>query len=97
MTILEFLILLLIAGVCGGVAQSIVGYSRGGCLASIALGFIGALLGVWLSGLLELPELFTIELGSHHYPIVWSIIGAALFVAVLSLISGRSRRRIIDD
>lgn len=97
MTIIEFLILLLIAGVCGGIAQSIVGYSRGGCLASIALGFIGALLGVWLSGLLELPELFTIELGGHRYPIVWSIIGAALFVAVLSLISGRSRHRIIDD
>src|SRR5262245_19469378 len=41
MTLLDFLILLLVAGICGAVGQAIVGYSRGGCLASIALGFIG--------------------------------------------------------
>ncbi len=45
MTWLEILVLLLVAGICGGIARSLVGYSHGGCLASIALGFIGALLG----------------------------------------------------
>jgi uncharacterized membrane protein YeaQ/YmgE (transglycosylase-associated protein family) len=92
MTIVDLLILLLIAGLCGAIAQAIVGYSRGGCLAAIAVGFIGALLGAWLSRLIGLPELFALSIGGTTFPIIWSIIGAALFVAVLSLIS---RRRVI--
>ncbi|HVS02620.1 MAG TPA: hypothetical protein VMT16_07620 [Thermoanaerobaculia bacterium] len=91
MTIVEWLILLLIAGVCGAIAQALVGYSRGGCLAAVAVGFIGALLGAWLSRLAGLPELFLVDVGGARFPIVWSIIGAALFVAVLSLIGGRRR------
>jgi uncharacterized membrane protein YeaQ/YmgE (transglycosylase-associated protein family) len=86
----SLLILLLVAGVCGAVGQAIAGYSRGGCLVSIALGFIGALLGTWIAGALGLPELFAVNIGGKPFPIIWSIIGAALFVAVLSLIT-RSR------
>lgn len=85
--LLQFLILLLIAGVCGAIGQAITGYSHGGCLVSIALGFIGALLGSWLAGMLGLPELLAIPAGGMKFPIIWSIIGAALFVAVINLIS----------
>ncbi|MCA9004088.1 MAG: GlsB/YeaQ/YmgE family stress response membrane protein [Planctomycetaceae bacterium] len=91
MGIFQFLLLLLVAAICGGIAQSLAGYSRGGCLTSIALGFIGALLGTWMSGKLGLPELLTIQFGDQPFPILWSIIGAALFVAVLSLISFRKK------
>ena len=92
MSIWEFLVLLIVAGICGSIAQAIAGFSRGGCLVSIALGFIGALLGTWLARTLKLPELFTIEIGNQaSYPIVWSIIGASLFVAVLALLSARRR------
>jgi uncharacterized membrane protein YeaQ/YmgE (transglycosylase-associated protein family) len=87
-TLIELLILLLIAGICGSIAQALTGYSRGGCLVSIAVGFIGALLGQFLSRKAGLPEPLMIE----GFPVVWSIIGAALFVAVLSLISGRRVR-----
>lgn len=87
MTLVELLILLLIAGVCGSIGQAISGYSHGGCLVSIAVGFIGALLGGFLSRMLGLPELFRVA----GFPIIWSIIGAALFVALISLISGRRR------
>jgi uncharacterized membrane protein YeaQ/YmgE (transglycosylase-associated protein family) len=87
MSILEFLLLLLIAGICGSVAQAMVGFSRGGCLVSIALGFVGALLGTWLARLAGLPELLNIQLGGQSFPIIWSIIGAALFAAVLALIA----------
>ncbi|EDL58035.1 GlsB/YeaQ/YmgE family stress response membrane protein [Gimesia maris] len=87
MGIFQFLLLLLVAAICGGIAQSLAGYSRGGCLTSIALGFIGALLGTWISGKLGLPELLTVEFGDQPFPILWSIIGAALFVSLLSLIS----------
>jgi uncharacterized membrane protein YeaQ/YmgE (transglycosylase-associated protein family) len=89
MGLIELLLLLLVAGICGALGQSIGGYSRGGCLVSIALGFIGALLGVWLSRLLGLPELLLLSFDSVNFPIIWSIIGAALFVAVLGLFNRR--------
>jgi uncharacterized membrane protein YeaQ/YmgE (transglycosylase-associated protein family) len=89
MTILDVVVLLLIAGVCGALGQAISGFSRGGCLVSIALGFIGAVLGMWLSRQLGLPELFSIRIGTASFPIVWSIIGSALFVAVISLLTRR--------
>ncbi len=89
MDLVSLLILLLVAGVCGALGQAIAGYSRGGCLVSIALGFIGALLGMWLAGALGLPELFAINIGGRAFPIIWSIIGAAIFVAILSLVTRR--------
>ena len=87
--LLQFLILLIIAGICGAIGQAIGGYSHGGCLVSIALGFIGALLGSWLAGQLGLPELLAIPAGGMRFPIIWSIIGATLFVALINLISRR--------
>ena len=91
MTLLGLLLLLLVAAIAGALGQAIVGYSAGGCLVSIALGFVGALLGGWLAGQLGLPDPFPITIQGQPFPLVWSIIGAALFVALLSLISGRRR------
>ena len=89
MTIVDLIVLLIIAGLCGSLGQAITGYSRGGCLVSIALGFIGAVLGMWLSTKLHLPELFSIRIGTTSFPIVWSIIGSALFVALITLLTRR--------
>lgn len=95
MSLLEFLILLLVAGVAGSLGQTIAGYSRGGCLVSIALGFIGALVGTLISRTLDLPELLPLAIDGRTFPIVWSIIGSAVFVAVVSFLSrsGKVRRR----
>jgi len=90
MTILDVVVLLLIAGVCGAIGQAISGFSRGGCLVSIALGFVGALLGMWLARTLGLPELFSVQIGTTSFPIIWSIIGSALCVAIIALLT-RSR------
>lgn len=90
MNLVSLLLLLLVAGICGAVGQAIAGYNLGGCLVSIALGFIGALLGVWIAGSLKLPEIFAVNVGGRSFPIVWSIIGSALFVALLGLIRRRS-------
>ncbi len=90
MGLFDWLILLLVAGVCGSLGQAIGGFDRGGCLVSVALGFIGALLGMYIARALSLPELLTFRVGEANFPIVWSIIGAALFVAVLGFFS-RSR------
>src|ERR687898_367149 len=86
MTILDLIILLIIAGICGALGQAITGFTRGGCLVSIALGFVGALLGMWMSRALGLPELFAVQIGTTSFPIIWSIIGSALFVAVIWVI-----------
>ena len=89
MTLLDLIILLVIAGICGSLGQAITGFTRGSCLVSIALGFVGALVGMWLSRQLGLPELFAIQIGTTSFPIIWSIIGSALFVAVIALLSRR--------
>jgi len=87
MSLIDLLLLLLVAGVCGALGQAIGGFSRGGCLVSIALGFIGALLGLWLARHAGLPEPLPVSVGGHAFPVIWSIIGAALFVAVIRLIT----------
>ena len=89
MTVLDLILLLIVAGVCGALGQAISGYSRGGCLVSIALGFIGALLGLWLARKMGLSELYAVQIGTTHFPVIWSIIGSALFVAVISLLTRR--------
>ncbi|CAN5867138.1 hypothetical protein BH20GEM1_BH20GEM1_04270 [soil metagenome] len=91
MTLMGFLVLLLVAAIAGALGQAIVGYSAGGCLVSIALGFVGALIGTWLRTELGLPEPFPIEIQGQSFSLIWAIIGAALFVAVISLVSGRRR------
>lgn len=89
MTIFDLLVLLLIAAICGSIGQAIAGFSRGGCLVSIALGFIGALLGLWLKRQFNLPEPLLIRIGESQFPVLWSIIGSALFVAVIGFLTGR--------
>jgi uncharacterized membrane protein YeaQ/YmgE (transglycosylase-associated protein family) len=92
MTLLDFVILLLIAAVCGAVGQALAGYSVGGCITSILVGFVGAVIGTWIAGALGLPEFFAINVGGRTFPIVWSVLGSALFVAVLALLTrGRVR------
>jgi uncharacterized membrane protein YeaQ/YmgE (transglycosylase-associated protein family) len=53
------------------------------------LGFIGALFGGWLERTTGLPELFVVQIGGRPFPVVWSVIGAAVFVAILALLTGR--------
>lgn len=86
MTVPTVLVLLLIAGICGAIGQAIAGYSHLGCFASVALGFIGALLGTWIARQLDLPEIFAVRIGSVGFPVIWSIMGAAIFVAVIGLL-----------
>ncbi len=92
MSLTGLIILLLIALVCGAIGKALVGVGRGGLITTTALGFIGALVGPWLATQLGLSEPFMLKVGGESFPILWSIIGAALFVALLHLLSGRGRR-----
>jgi uncharacterized membrane protein YeaQ/YmgE (transglycosylase-associated protein family) len=89
MTLIGFLVLLLIAGIVGAVGQSLSGYSFGGCLVSVVVGFIGAYIGVWLAGQLGLPEIFSVRIDGESFPIVWGVIGSAILSLILGLIAGR--------
>jgi uncharacterized membrane protein YeaQ/YmgE (transglycosylase-associated protein family) len=89
MTLGALLMLLVVAGVCGSIGRTLAGYSHVGCLGSIALGFIGAALGMWIARALHLPELLVWRIGGESFPVLWSIAGSALFVAVLSMLTRR--------
>jgi uncharacterized membrane protein YeaQ/YmgE (transglycosylase-associated protein family) len=89
MTLTGLLLLLLVAGICGTIGRSLVGYSHVGCLGSIVLGFIGAALGMWIARVLHLPAMVVWNVGGESFPVVWSIAGSALFVAVLSFLTRR--------
>ena len=86
-SLMGLLLLLLVAGICGAIGRAIAGGTGGGFLVSIAVGFVGALLGTVVAHYAHLPELFVVTVDRHPFPIVWSIIGAALFVALVHMMS----------
>ena len=88
-TLPGLIVLIVIAAICGGIGRAIAGGTRGGAVVSIALGFIGALFGPWVAQQLSMSEPLQLQLSGQSFPIVWSIVGAALFVAFLHLMSGR--------
>jgi uncharacterized membrane protein YeaQ/YmgE (transglycosylase-associated protein family) len=83
---MELVILLIIAAICGAVGQSLAGFDLGGCFVSIIVGFIGAYIGLWIAGKFGLPEIFAITVGGKTFPIVWAVIGSAVFTLVIGLI-----------
>jgi uncharacterized membrane protein YeaQ/YmgE (transglycosylase-associated protein family) len=82
MTLLEFVVYLVIAGICGAVARALGGGTAGGFILSILLGFLGAFVGTWVARMLHLPELLVIAVGGHPFPIVWSVVGGFILVAI---------------
>ncbi len=87
MTLLEFFVLLLIAGLAGVAGQAIAGYNLGGCLVSIVIGFVGAYIGMWLARELRLPEFLMITINNRGFPVVWSVLGSAIFALILGLMT----------
>ena len=91
-SLVSLLLYLVIAAVAGGIGRAIAGGTRGGCLVSVVVGFIGALLGPLIARKLGLPEPFAIRIdGGPEFPFLWAVIGATLFVAVVVLLSGGRR------
>jgi uncharacterized membrane protein YeaQ/YmgE (transglycosylase-associated protein family) len=86
MTLLGFLVLLIIAAICGAIGQSLAGYDLGGCLVSIIVGFIGAYIGLWVADKLDLPRFFEINVEGKPFPVIWAVIGSALFTLVVALL-----------
>jgi uncharacterized membrane protein YeaQ/YmgE (transglycosylase-associated protein family) len=87
MSLFGFIVLLIIAAVAGAIGQALAGYSLGGCLVSILVGFVGAYLGMWLANSLGLPTFLTINVDGQPFPIVWAIIGSAILTAIVGLLT----------
>jgi uncharacterized membrane protein YeaQ/YmgE (transglycosylase-associated protein family) len=92
-TLTGLVVLLVIAGICGAIGRAIGSGTRGGFLISIVVGFVGAVFGLFIADQMNLPEVLRLNIDGHSFPIVWSIIGAALFVALVHLLSRGSTRR----
>jgi uncharacterized membrane protein YeaQ/YmgE (transglycosylase-associated protein family) len=82
MTLFEFVIYLVIAGICGAIARGIAGGTGGGFIVSVLLGFLGAFVGTWIARMAHLPELVVVDIAGHPFPIVWSIIGGFVLAAL---------------
>lgn len=90
MTLIGFVILLVIAAIAGSLGMAITGYSRGGCLFSAIVGFLGAFIGMWVARQFGLPELIPVTVEGETFPVVWSIIGSAILSILLgALVRGR--------
>jgi uncharacterized membrane protein YeaQ/YmgE (transglycosylase-associated protein family) len=92
-TLTGLLVLLIIAGICGMIGRSLGGGTGGGFIVSIAVGFVGALIGMFVAGALHLPEILAVTIDGRPFPILWSIIGGALLVALVNAVAYRPVRR----
>lgn len=68
--------------------------SRVGSLENFAVvmnfvGFLGAVIGMWIAGAFGLPTVLVFDAGGVDFPVVCSIIGSGLLVGLLGLLSGR--------
>lgn len=86
---IRLLILLFIASICGSIGAGLAGSSSKGCFTSIILGFIGALIGSWISKSVGIDDFLYIR----NIPVFWSILGSAMFVTVLNLLDGNGKKK----
>lgn len=92
-SLVEILVWLIVAAICGAIGSAVVGYSPGGLLASIGVGLVGAFIGSWLARTFGLPALLTLTFGDVQVELIWTVVGAILLVGLLSLIRRPGRRR----
>jgi uncharacterized membrane protein YeaQ/YmgE (transglycosylase-associated protein family) len=92
-SLVEIIVWLIVAAICGAIGEALVGYSPGGLLASIGIGLVGAFLGSWLARALGLPALLTFTFGDVQIELIWTILGAALLVGIVALLRRPRRYR----
>ncbi len=92
MTLLGFLVLLLLAAICGAIAEALVGFTAGGCLVSVGVGLIGAFVGRWIAARFGFPAVLVIGVQGAGVDVVWTIVGAIVFLIPMALIRSALRR-----
>lgn len=79
----QLIIWLVVALICGVIAEALVGYSHGGMVSSTIVGLLGALFGTWIADSLGLPSLLTLRLFDVEVELIWSILGSVIVIAIL--------------
>lgn len=93
MSLLDFIIMFVIAAITGSVARSLMGFDRGGCILSAIIGFIGAFIGTWIGREFGLPEIWAPTIRNIKYPIVWTTLGAVIFTIILSFFAPGKKKK----
>jgi hypothetical protein len=97
--LLQLLILLTITGICGAFAVLILGFSPRGVvtqLFSLIAGTLGAALGGWVKDRINIPDLFTIKIGTVRIDIILTLLGSLAVVGLLmglQILIGRVEQR----
>jgi uncharacterized membrane protein YeaQ/YmgE (transglycosylase-associated protein family) len=92
-TLVEVIVWLVVAAICGAIGSAIVGYSVGGLLASMGVGLVGAVIGTWVARALGLPALLTFTYNKVTIDLLWTILGSVILVGLVSLLRSSGRRR----
>ena len=91
MSLIGFLVLLLIAALCGAIAAALVGITAAGCLLSVGAGLVGAFVGQWIAAEVGAPSFLTVGVEGQGIDVVWTIIGAMVVLIPLTLLRRASR------
>jgi uncharacterized membrane protein YeaQ/YmgE (transglycosylase-associated protein family) len=91
MNVLEFIILLVMAGVLGVVAQKILG-ARYGMVVSVILGLVGAIVGSQLADWFHFPARYAIRIGPSEVQVVWALVGALIVTFGAGIIAKSNRK-----
>jgi uncharacterized membrane protein YeaQ/YmgE (transglycosylase-associated protein family) len=80
--------LLLIATICGAIAESALHYREGGIGTTAGVGLVGALVG-WL-----IAKVLHVWMGPSiaHLPIIWTVIGSFVLVGTMKVVVPVNRR-----
>lgn len=80
-TLVGIIVFLVVAALCGAAAEYFLG-AKEGVGETLVIGLIGAALGTILSHLLRLPSLIVIG----GLPLVWTIVGSMIVIAILKAV-----------
>ena len=87
MELINFLIMLGIAGLCGYVAAQLMGARRVNILLMILLGFVGAFVGKLIAAFFHFPPILAINTGHLHFPLFWALVGSIVVTGIFSAIT----------
>ncbi len=87
---MSLIIWLLLGLVAGWIANLVMSGGRGGLLADLLLGIVGAFVGGWLGSLLLNSDVVT---GFNLTSILFSVIGAIVVVGIYRAVTGQAVRQ----
>ncbi len=93
MSIVELILLLVVAGVLGVVSQRLTGIQPGGLIMTVILGFVGAWLGKQFSVWLNIYDPIRLRVGGTEFPLLCAIVGGVIVTSIVGWIQWRGRRR----